>query len=1639
MRKFKRVISVLLFSCFLFLSLVPNVLAEEKASEVEKTAEMKFISDLKEKKEKSANKSENVNDNEVVRIIVQTEDNPKVLGGNPDFENLKEEISKISSNIEFKRDFNYLVSGFSLDVPNKYVSKIASLKGVKSVTYARVFRPTVTDAAKITNATKIYEQRNYKGEGMVISIIDSGIDVNHKDMRLSNPESAKIKTIKESNDTKFTIKVPYGHNYADGTDIVKDSDALGKSMHGMHVAGIAAGNAKDEDLKNGNGIRGIAPEAQLLAMKVFSNNEGMDTAFEDTIVAAIEDSVKLGADVINMSLGADNGFASEDDPEIMAVKRAREQGVICVVSAGNETMSTTNDPKNRVPKNMLNLTDNGAIGSPSTGEFSFSVASSNNSTPTGFFGTVLSDENKEFYFKSATNKKSWDTSKEYELVFVNKGEKTDYNKDGKEIDLSGKVALILRGDISFKEKFENAVSHKAIGIIMINNEEKEFQMAGVDGFSIPSVIVSQEVGEILKTNAEKNVKVKLNFKPDLTGSSEVSSFTAYGPSPELDFKPEVMAPGGNIVSTVNNNKYEMMSGTSMAAPHVSGAIALMLGSLKNVDLGIDKNDFVRLSLTNTAVPLKDEAVKTNLEVSPRRQGAGLIQIDNAINNRVLITDENKKAVKSLKEVEGVNSFSLTLTNYSNEKKDFKVELGNVLTEFTDPNTFEVKDIKMENAKITSDKNSVSIAPKSKATVKITLDLTNAPKNKFAEGYIYFKSDNSPNLVFPYMAFNGDWSLETIFDKPKYEEKNIFDSFGLVSGGNYLGSEFDIMTFTEKINPDKVGFSPNDDDNLDTINVVLGLLRSIKTLKVDIVNEKSEDAKSIVTVNTTKDIKKPLYSKKNAVNFVNGLWDGKVFNEKTGEYEPVPDGQYYMRLSASVASKNTKPQCVFLPFKVDTEKPKIDIVSSGYVGEEYIVKFKAKDNGIGLASDGVGAYVDNEDKETLEEKDGIYEFKVPKSKLNDGKLHTITIGAIDEVFNVKTEVLKLSDNSVIFYNVGEKPIGAKHKYISEDLKEYKLLGYVGKNVSKLLINGKTAEIEDEKFEISVPIKEGENLIEFKAFDKNNKLILSSEKQQSLKLYKDTVAPVLTIKKPLENQVLNLTSNNVDVSGSVSDNSNGKIKISIGSSTNLTKNSEESFEGSTKVDWTRVVKVRAVDEAGNETVKEFRVTFEDDNEDFKIYFKDLSTFEFLNAKSYLVKDGNLVMKGHINKKIKSLIIDGKEVSIKDDLTFEHLQPLKEVSNHIGVKVIGLDDSVIYEAGYSAYYDKTLPNLSLNINVSEDGKIYTNSEKFVFKGSASDNGHGYRLYINGDEVLFYDSTASKGEETNKREFEKEVNSSDGNIALIEISDSFGNKFSKRYTFVFDNIKPEITLSPLNENNEMKYGEKLSVKTNEDANVEISVDGELYDENNILSEGEHTVVVRATDKAGNVTEKTYKISVVKPNENNEIEKSDIIFNDSKDSNIQSDDLRKIDKENLVLIVEKITKEYVEKIVSLKDKDVDVFDIYVKNIKTDEIVTLPKGKYKVTLPKRQGKEVSAVYYVDDNGSLTEHKFSQDNTTLTFETTHFSKYAVEYKVINTEDNKTLTNSKDKLVKTNISNNLTAFGCIITFSVCMFCLLRKKFN
>ena len=121
----------------------------------------------------------------------------------------------------------------------------------------------------------------------------------------------------------YTEKVPYGYNFADRNNEIYDTTG---SMHGMHVSGIVAATATAADVNNNNGVKGISPEAQLLSMKVFSNS-GYSGAVEDDIVAAIETSIELGADAINMSLGIICAFRDLTDPLQLAVKNAADNGV----------------------------------------------------------------------------------------------------------------------------------------------------------------------------------------------------------------------------------------------------------------------------------------------------------------------------------------------------------------------------------------------------------------------------------------------------------------------------------------------------------------------------------------------------------------------------------------------------------------------------------------------------------------------------------------------------------------------------------------------------------------------------------------------------------------------------------------------------------------------------------------------------------------------------------------------------------------------------------------------------------------------------------------------------------------------------------------------------------------------------------------------------------------------------------------------------------------------------------------------------------------------------------------------------------------------------------------------------------------
>lgn len=329
-----------------------------------------------------------------VKVLVLLKEQPRVPAESTEKALLAQQDEllekwKTEFDLRIDRQFGYLLNGFSAEMPVDKMRELAAQSEVKSVRRERVYYKTEKHARDGHGVKQAFKQFGTDGAGTVISIIDSGVDPRHKAMRLddSAKDKVKIKAINSNPLGHFTLKVPQGYNYADNNFEVMDTTS---SQHGQHVAGIAAANGSEgadaADTTHGS-IDGVAPNAQILAMKVFSNVPGAARGADDNdIIAAIEDSVKLGADVINMSLGSPNGFQDASEGAFEAMKIARDHGIITVVAAGNDGMNFSTSGG---PDDILGRFDDGTVGTPATQESAFAVASLDNTvvtTPKAYLG-----------------------------------------------------------------------------------------------------------------------------------------------------------------------------------------------------------------------------------------------------------------------------------------------------------------------------------------------------------------------------------------------------------------------------------------------------------------------------------------------------------------------------------------------------------------------------------------------------------------------------------------------------------------------------------------------------------------------------------------------------------------------------------------------------------------------------------------------------------------------------------------------------------------------------------------------------------------------------------------------------------------------------------------------------------------------------------------------------------------------------------------------------------------------------------------------------------------------------------------------------------------------------------------------------
>ncbi|MGG7212652.1 S8 family serine peptidase [Clostridium nigeriense] len=870
-------------------------------------------------------------------------------------------IARVSEGeFEVIDNWSTIVNAMAIRVPYGIIDKISGIEGVKRAYVEHTYDlPDLIENSVVQDGKENYSysydmigvdetwRQGDTGKGMLVAVLDSGLDIkidwNGEVVRTheaftddsfmsGNPTDGiddwnlrftgnsleeflkgnQLNSTTGNNGNHITydnnalyknLKVPYACDYAEGDLNVLPAD----SDHGTHVTGTIAGFASTEEGEVK--FSGVAPDAQVLFMKVFPDAGG--GAAESYIVNALEDSLKLGADMINLSLGSDNGFANDDTIQNDVHERVNKSGIVLMTSAGNSEKSSEGNSYNG--NSLTSNPDESMMSSPAIYSSNISIASIDNTIKVQSYFTWNDNEGNEhkvsFNDPWSVAMKADFSDKEYPIYSVGGvGTYNDYYNAGFNNGYNnGKtgLALVKRGEISFADKVNNAISFSGVnssnesygvlGVIVYDNDPNGTELIGmsVSGTSLDSAFISgqdgYEIVNALESGYDVKIKVsKVDETLDNPSSGQMSSFTSWGAGPGLELKPEITAPGGNIWSTVldkvntSNNgytgSYEMMSGTSMAAPHMAG-----VGSLVRQHIAKESafagtpvasiGDIVSQLLISTAIPQKD---KNGSYYSPRQQGAGLVNASAAVSTPAYITVDDKKVGKlelgDDPDKNGSYNISFNLNNISDSDLKYNVEvvLMRPDTESTSSKWGERNVISNNDVIIkTTSLGEVSVPAGGNTTFSNTVSLTDSEKSEldrlfengtYVEGYVILTDatdSENPQIGMPMLSFYGDWSKAPIFDSALWidepeDGENVLnnestwntnivgsnqknDIYGVIGFFNLGQNVFDEMSSSSQViyKEENITLSPNGDEYFDRIDdYILYQLRDARVVVIE---------------------------------------------------------------------------------------------------------------------------------------------------------------------------------------------------------------------------------------------------------------------------------------------------------------------------------------------------------------------------------------------------------------------------------------------------------------------------------------------------------------------------------------------------------------------------------------------------------------------------------------------------------------------------------------------------------------------------------------------------------------------------------------------------------------------------------------
>lgn len=727
------------------------------------------------------------------------------------------------------------------------IEKIAELSGVKEVFEDQPILMTPieydlksTYSASETAVSAPYAVDGIKGEEMLIAIIDDGFDALHKafaisegtEVRLSEDKANSL--IEENNLTGNYLnkKIPY---YKESLTPTK--------KHGTHVAGIVGGNNEE--------IQGAAPEAQLILIEAADKNGEI---FLGPVVAGINDAVKMGADCINISLGNATSFPDLPTETNLksAIRNANNMGIIVCHAAGNDGREMRNGiyeliDEGATRKNNILFAKNPdykrsaeyatdvevTVGSLEASKLKYSsleIENCNSYVPI-FSSNIFSDWEMTEKVNSLVRRPEG-------LNIVNCGNGTGTFPAA----VSGHIALIDRVALpqpvySFKQLAENAFEAGAVGVIFSNDLPtthtgyknvfpvnvappfpKNTFITGTAAYITDYMINSMGENGILKLKNAKNIY-----------NNMASLFTSWGVSNDLKLVPSVSAYGTGIYSSIPNNQYATMNGTSMSTPYITACTALIKQGLKeNNYSATELNRIVKNLLMSTAEltrqPETGDADTSGVYLSPRQVGLGNANPQKALDAQCLILGSSQLPKIDLGELDNKRiTFSLSLENITEFDAIYEVSCETMTDNYGElPGVPEyvIKDemIRLSNVFTLEEgenvtNNIVTVPANKTISISGVIELDEEELNEFADifengffidGILNFTAQDTENgtgadIHCALMGFYGDWNNPPTIDPyagekgSYYYQTSLYRSNGFPAGVNMADVDGEIDT------------------------------------------------------------------------------------------------------------------------------------------------------------------------------------------------------------------------------------------------------------------------------------------------------------------------------------------------------------------------------------------------------------------------------------------------------------------------------------------------------------------------------------------------------------------------------------------------------------------------------------------------------------------------------------------------------------------------------------------------------------------------------------------------------------------------------------------------------------------------------